>query len=65
MYIKTDVKDIYKSENGILVNTNKSELQQYKKKKMQTVKMEKIESELETLKNDLTEIKDLLKGLVK
>lgn len=65
MYIKTDTKDIYRTTNGVLVNINKGELEQYKKKKMSAIKMDNIEKEISSLKSDMEEIKTLLRGLTK
>lgn len=65
MYVKTDTKDIYRSTNGVLVNTNKGELQQYKKKKMNALKIDNIEKDINSLKSDMEEIKTLLRGLTK
>ena len=62
---KTDVPGIYKERDGILINKDDEGLIAYKQKKIQSKKLKNFESDLATLKNDMAEIKALLKGLVK
>ena len=69
-YIK--VKDnehlIRNSESNCIVNTNKAEYEEYltrrKLKKSEKNKVDSLEKDMSTLKNELGEIKDLLRSLV-
>lgn len=62
---KTEVQGIYKASEGVFINTDNSALIAYKKRKEQAGKLETLENDIHTLKSDLQEIKELLKGLVK
>lgn len=57
------------SETNAIVNTNITEYKNYmnslKYRKKDTERVEKIENDVKSLKNDLQEIKDLLKCLIK
>lgn len=64
-HMKTDVPGIYKERDGILINKDNEGLRAYKQKKIQSKKMQIFEEDLEKLKNDISEIKDMLRGLVK
>ena len=69
-YIK--VKDhehlIRNTKSNCIVNTNKAEYEEYltrsKLKKSEKNKVENIERDISTLRNEITEIKDLLRSLV-
>lgn len=66
MQQKTDVNGIYKdTSNGALINKDNKGLQAYKMRKQKELKIGQIENELVCLKNDMQEIKELLRGLVK
>jgi CHASE3 domain sensor protein len=65
MDIKTNVPGIYRTDQGYLINKDNDGLSAYKKQKDAARKMSSIQKELLTLKNDMQEIKELLKGLVK
>jgi hypothetical protein len=66
MQHKTDVHGIYKdTTNGALINKDNKALQAYKMRKKKEMKIDQIEVELTGLKNDMQEIKELLRGLVK
>lgn len=63
---KTDVPGIYKNTvNGALINKDNKALQAYKLRKKKELKIDQIEKELINLKDDMQEIKELLRGLVK
>lgn len=62
---KTEIPGIYKVSEGVLINKDNDALKAYKKRKMQVTKIDVMESDLQSLKNDIEEIKNLLKGLVK
>jgi len=69
-YIK--VKDnehlIRNTNSNCIVNTNKAEYEEYlvrrKLKKNEKNKVENIERDISTLRNEISEIKDLLRSLV-
>ena len=69
-YVK--VKDnehlIRNTNSNCIVNTNKSEYEEYltrrKLKKIEKNKVDNLERDISTLKNEITEIKDLLRSLV-
>ena len=69
-YIK--VKDnehlIKNTKSNFIVNTNKSEYDEYiarrKLKQSEKQKVENIERDISTLRNEITEIKDMLRSLV-
>tara|TARA_Y100000361_G_scaffold101505_1_gene91259 strand:- start:3 stop:227 length:225 start_codon:yes stop_codon:yes gene_type:complete len=69
-YVK--VKDhehlIRNTKSNCIVNTNKAEYDEYmtrrKFKKSEKNKVENLERDMSTLRNEITEIKDLLRSLV-
>ena len=69
-YVK--VKDnehlIRNTNSNCIVNTNKSEYEEYitrrKLKKSEKNKVENLERDISTLRNEISEIKDLLRSLV-
>ena len=62
---KTEVPGVYKVGEGVLINKDNEALRAYKLRKEKDRKVSVIEDELHCLKNDIEEIKNLLKGLVK
>mgnify|MGYP006304864221 CR=1 FL=1 len=62
---KTEAPGFYKSYDGVLINKDNEALSAYKRKKQKEHKVEIMMQEMDTLKNDISEIKELLKGLVK
>jgi len=62
---KTEVPGIYKVREGVLINTDNKALNAYKNKKRREHMVDEMHEELKTVKNDLQEIKDLLKGLAR
>lgn len=61
---KTDVNGIYKESEGILLNKDNTALQQYKANRAQNSKLNNLEREVSGLKNDISEIKELLKKVL-
>lgn len=51
--------------SNAIVSSDIVGLQQYKMRKQQTMRVEELKQEVNSLKNDMTEIKDLLQALVK
>lgn len=62
---KTDVPGIYKVSEGILINKDNEALLAYKRRKNRDRKVDTLEDELSSIKQEMSEIKQLLKGLVK
>ena len=62
---KTDVPGIYKVRDGVLINTDNNSLNAYKNKKRREQMIDTMQEDIQSLKNDLEEIKDLLKGLAR
>ena len=59
---------IKNTKSNFIVNTNKSEYDEYiarrKLKQSEKQKVENIERDISTLRNEITEIKDMLRSLV-
>ena len=62
---KTEIPGMYKVGEGIIINKDNESLAAYKKQRQKNVNIEKMFGEVETMKNDINEIKQLLKQLVK
>ena len=62
---KTEVPGIYKVREGVLINTDNNSLTAYKNKKRRDKRVDEMEQDMQIMKNDLQEIKDLLKGLAR
>ena len=62
---KTDVPGIYKVRDGVLINTDNNSLNAYKNKKRREQMIDTMQEDIQSLKSDLEEIKDLLKGLAR
>lgn len=62
---KTEAPGFYKPYDGVLINKDNDALAAYKRKKMKESRIDTIFEEMDTLKSDMAEIKELLKGLVK
>ena len=62
---KTDVPGMYKVREGIVINKDNDALEAYKKRKMNNQKVDILEEQVQDIKNDLEEIKQLLRGLIK
>ena len=56
------------TESNCIINTNKSEYEQYLARKQQkqseVTKVDNLERDISTLRNEITEIKDMLRSLV-
>lgn len=61
----TDVPGIFKTSEGVLINKDNDALKAYKIRKIKENKLNIIESDMNQLKTDMLEIKELLKGLLK
>ena len=69
-YIKVKNHDnlIRDSKSNFIVNTNKSEYDEYiarrKQKQNEKNKVDNLERDVSTLRNEITEIKDMLRSLI-
>ena len=69
-YVKVKNHDhlIRNTQSNCIVNTNKAEYEEYltrrKLKKSEKSKVDNLERDISTLRNEITEIKDLLRSLV-
>ena len=69
-YVKVKDHDhlIRNTKSNCIINTNKAQYEEYltrrKLKKSEKNKVENIERDISTLRNEITEIKDLLRSLV-
>ena len=61
---KTEIPGIYKAEEGVLVNKDNLALQAYKNRKNRERRLLKVEDDLTCLKEDISELKDLIKGFL-
>lgn len=62
---KTDVPGIYKMTEGVLINKDNDALKAYKLKKQKDRKINEIEEVVVSLRDDINEIKQILKGLTR
>ena len=62
---KTEVPGLYKVSEGILINKDKESLAAYKRNKQRMKAIDTLQEEMQTVKSDLEEIKNLLRRLVK
>ena len=62
---KTEVPGLCKVGEGVLINTDNNALAAYKKKKIKDAEINKMQEDMVQLKDDIAEIKALLKGLAK
>ena len=58
--IKTDVNGIYRTDQGYLINKDNESLQNYRTTKARMSQMKTVVNEVEQLKRDMSEIKELL-----
>jgi seryl-tRNA(Sec) selenium transferase len=62
---KTDVPGVYRSSDGFLINKDNAALEAYRKKRNREKELDTLTDDVKTLKEDMQEIKELLRGLVK
>jgi hypothetical protein len=62
---KTDVDGFYKTPSGAVVCKDNNSLNAYKLRKAKSIQLNTMKDDIDQLKTDMTEIKELLKGLVK
>jgi hypothetical protein len=61
MDVKTERPGIFRTPDGYLVNKDVASLQAYRARKKHNKKIDEVESEVVQIKNDLMEIKTMLK----
>ena len=65
---KTEIPGIYRTSEGFLINKDNKSLEAYKmmrsREKHKDEEITNIKEDISSLKNDMQEIKELLKGLV-
>lgn len=62
---KTDVPGIYRSPDGFLINKDNTALTAYKARKARDKELDKMKEEVSSMKDDLAEIKEMLKKVLK
>lgn len=62
---KTEKPGIYRSPEGFLINKDNDALAAYKKRKRKEQAIDGIQEQINELRSDMNEIKDLLRGLAK
>jgi hypothetical protein len=62
---KTEIPGVVKDGEGVLLNTDNKALSAYKQRKLREAKLNTIEEEVSSLRQDMQEIKEMLKGLIK
>ncbi|NDB59139.1 hypothetical protein EB001_11900 [bacterium] len=62
---RTDKPGIYRTAEGFLINKDNEALAAYKKRKRREQAVDRIQDQIDELKTDINEIKDLLKGLAR
>lgn len=62
---KTEIPGYYKVSEGVVVNKDNDSLKAYKMQKMKNAQLNTMEEKVNKLESDISEIKELLKGLVK
>ena len=63
MEYKTELPGYYKVDESVVINKDNDALITYQIKKMKDIKLVKLENDISSLKSDMEEIKQLLKGL--
>jgi hypothetical protein len=61
---KTDVQGIYRADSGALINKDMDALLAYKKRKQKFSDIDDLKKEVSGIKQDLEEIKDLLRKVI-
>jgi len=62
---RTDKPGIYRTAEGFLINKDNEALAAYKKRKRREQAVDRIQNQIDELRTDINEIKDLLKGLAR
>lgn len=62
---KSDVYGYYKTPSGAVISKDFDSLTAYKSQKVKNAQLNNMKKDIDELKSDMKEIKELLKGLVK
>lgn len=62
---RTEIPGFYKTSEGTIINKDSGALKYYKAQKAKNAQLNNMEEKVNKLENDISEIKELLKGLVK
>ena len=62
---QTEIPGYFKVSEGVVVNKDNDSLRAYKMQKMKNAQLNTMEEKVNKLESDISEIKELLKGLVK
>ena len=62
---KTEVPGVFKEREGVLINKDNDALKAYKIQMQKSRELDSLRKDVTGLKEDMEEIKNLLKGLVK
>jgi hypothetical protein len=62
---KTEIPGIYKRSEGVLINKDNDALKAYKNRRLREKRLDELQTEVSTLKENMQEIKSLLLQLVK
>ena len=62
---KTDLPGVYRTPEGFLINKDNKALNAYRVRRQREMELDELKDDVSSLKNDLQEIKELLRGLVK
>jgi hypothetical protein len=66
MLLKTNLDDFYRdTQSNAVINTNVEKIKQYKQQRESLIKMQNLVSDVDTLKQDMSEIKSMLQLLVR
>lgn len=61
---KTEIPGFYKAGEGIIINKDNGALAAYKKRKQKERRIEEVREEVNALKSDVSEIKEMMKQLL-
>ena len=61
---KTEVPGFYKAGEGIVINKDNEALAAYKKRKQKERRIEEVREEVNALKSDVSEIKEMMRQLL-
>lgn len=62
---KTEIPGFYKASEGVVINKDNEALKAYKMRKQKELKICELEEKITSLHEDISEIKNILKGLIK
>lgn len=63
MELKTELNGVYRQDSGALINKNNSALMEYKRKRQELSKMNKLEKQIEELTKDVNDLKKIVENM--